>query len=91
MRTYNDYKKEILKNDEIKSEYDALAPEYDIIEAMIIARNNLNLTQKDLSEKTGINQANISRIENGTRNPSLKMLKKLASGLGMQLRLEFKD
>ena len=90
MRTYNDYKKEILKNDEIKSEYDALAPEYDIIEAMIIARNNLNLTQKDLSEKTGINQADISRIENGTRNPSLKMLKKLASGLGMQLKLEFK-
>lgn len=90
MRTYNDYKKKILKNDEIKSEYDALAPEYDIIEAMIIARNNLNLTQKDLSEKTGINQADISRIENGTRNPSLKMLKKLASGLGMQLKLEFK-
>lgn len=90
MRTYNDYKKEILKNDEINSEYDALAPEYDIIEAMIIARKNLNLTQKDLSEKTGINQADISRIENGTRNPSLKMLKKLASGLGMQLKLEFK-
>lgn len=90
MRTYNDYKKEILKNDEIKSEYDALAPEYDIIEAMIIARKNLNLTQKDLSEKTGINLADISRIENGTRNPSLKMLKKLASGLGMQLKLEFK-
>ena len=90
MRAYNDYKKEILKNDKIKSEYDALAPEYDIIEAMIIARNNLNLTQKDLSEKTGINQADISRIENGTRNPSLKMLKKLASGLGMQLKLEFK-
>lgn len=90
MRTYNDYKKKILKNDEIKSKYDALAPEYDIIEAMIIARNNLNLTQKDLSEKTGINQADISRIENGTRNPSLKMLKKLASGLGMQLKLEFK-
>jgi len=76
MRAYNDYKKEILKNDEIKSEYDALAPEYDIIEAMIIARNNLNLTQKDLSEKTGINQADISRIENGTRNPSLKIVKK---------------
>ncbi|MFR6448644.1 helix-turn-helix domain-containing protein [Peptoniphilus sp. HMSC062D09] len=90
MKTYDDYKKEILKNDEIKSEYDALAPEYDIIEAMIMARNNLNLTQKDLSKRTGINQADISRIENGTRNPSLKMLKKLANGLGMELKLEFK-
>lgn len=90
MKTYDDYKKEILKNDEIKSEYDVLAPEYDIIEAMIMARNNLNLTQKDLSKRTGINQADISRIENGTRNPSLKMLKKLANGLGMELKLEFK-
>lgn len=33
--------------------------------------------------------ADISRIENGTRNPSLSMVKKLAQGLGMQLKLEF--
>ena len=45
--------------------------------------------QKDLSAKTGITQADISRIENGTRNPSLSMVKKLAQGLGMQLKLEF--
>ena len=45
--------------------------------------------QKELSLKTGIPQADISRIENGTRNPSLSTLKKLAQGLGMQLRLEF--
>ena len=48
-----------------------------------------NMTQKDLSAKTGITQADISRIENGTRNPSLSMVKKLAQGLGMQLKLEF--
>ena len=47
------------------------------------------MTQKDLSSKTGITQADISRIENGTRNPSLSMVKKLAQGLGMQLKLEF--
>ena len=47
------------------------------------------MTQKDLSAKTGITQADISRIENGTRNPSLSMVKKLAQGLGMQLKLEF--
>ena len=38
---------------------------------------------------TGIDQADISKLENGTRNPSLKLLKKLASGLGMQLKIEF--
>ena len=89
MSSYKDYKKKVLQNPEIKSEYDALQPEYDIIQAMIDARLQQNLTQKDLSARTGITQADISRIENGTRNPSLSMVKKLARGLGMQLKLEF--
>lgn len=89
MSCYKDYKEKVLKNPEIKKEYDALQPEYDLIQAMIDARISENLTQKELSERTGITQADISRIENGTRNPSLAMLKRLAEGLGMQLRLEF--
>ena len=90
MSSYEKYRNEALKNDpELKAEYDALAPEYDIIQAMIDARKKLDLTQKELSEKTGITQADISRIENGTRNPSLNMRKRLAEGLGMRLKLEF--
>ena len=89
MSSYKDYKKRALQNPEVKAEYDALQPEYDIIQAMIDARVQQNMTQKDLSAKTGITQADISRIENGTRNPSLSMVKKLAQGLGMQLKLEF--
>ena len=89
MSSYKDYKKRALQNPEVKAEYDALQPEYDIIQAMIDARLQQNMTQKDLSAKTGITQADISRIENGTRNPSLSMVKKLAHGLGMQLKLEF--
>ena len=89
MRSYKDYKKRVLQDSKVKAEYDALQPEYDIIQAMIAARVEQNITQKDLSAKTGITQADISRIENGTRNPSLNMVKKLAQGLGMQLKLEF--
>lgn len=89
MVNYSDYKKQLLKDSELKAEYDALEPEYDIIKAMIEARKNLSMTQKDLSEATGITQADISRIENGTRNPSLEMVKRLAAGMGMQLKLEF--
>ena len=89
MSSYRDYKKQALQNPEVKSEYDALQPEYDIIQAMINARINQNITQKELAERTGITQADISRIENGTRNPSLSMVKKLADGLGMKLKLEF--
>lgn len=89
MSSYKDYKKKALQNPEVKKEYEALAPEYDIIQAMIDARKSQNLTQKDLSERTGITQADISRIEKGTRNPSLEMLKRLAHGLGLQLKVEF--
>ncbi len=89
MSSYKEYKEKVLKNSEIKAEYDALEAEYDIIQAMIDARNKQHITQKELAERTGITQADISRIENGTRNPSLAMVKRIAEGLGMRLKLEF--
>ena len=89
MSSYREYREKALQNHDVKAEYDALQPEYDIIQAMIDARNSQHITQKELAAKTGITQADISRIENGTRNPSLAMVKRIAEGLGMQLRLEF--
>ncbi|MBR1634266.1 MAG: helix-turn-helix transcriptional regulator [Lachnospiraceae bacterium] len=89
MSSYLEFKEKMLQAPEVKKEYDALAPEFDTIQAMIDARKSQNLTQEDLSARTGITQADISRIERGTRNPRLNMLKRLASDLGMQLRLEF--
>ena len=89
MIKYSEYKKKCLEDLDFKKEYDALQPEYDIINAMIKARKERGLTQKQLSELTGISQADISRIENGTRNPSLEMIKRLATGMGMRLKLEF--
>lgn len=88
-KNYSEYKKKALEDPQVKAEYDALQPEYDIIRALIQARNSLHITQTELAARTGITQADISRIENGTRNPSLNMIKKLARGLGMELRLEF--
>lgn len=78
----------MLRNPEIKEEYDSLEGEFHIIQTMIDARKEQNLTQKELSKRTGITQADISRIENGTRNPSLDMLRRLAKGMGMKLKLE---
>ena len=86
---FDDYLQEQLKDPEFKKEWDDIQPEMDVIRAMIDARIEQNLTQKELAARTGIYQADISKLENGTRNPSLKLLKKLASGLGMQLKIEF--
>lgn len=89
MGSYQKYRDGELKKDpELKAAYEALAPEYNIIQAMINVRKEQNLTQKELSERTGITQADISRIENGTRNPSISMVQRLADGLGMRLVLQ---
>lgn len=78
-----------LKDPEFKKEWDDIQPEMDVIRAMMDARISQNLTQKELAARTGINQADISKLENGTKNPSLKLLKRLAAGMGMQLKIEF--
>lgn len=66
MKTLNDMLEKQLKDEEFRKEYETIQPEIDIIKALVDARNSLNLTQKELAERTGINQADISKIENGT-------------------------
>ena len=80
---------EQMQDPEFRAEWEALEPERQIIRAIIEGREANDLTQKQLSEATGITQADISRLENGTGNPSIRTLKRLAAGLGMQLKLEF--
>lgn len=89
MTRFNDFLTEQLRDPEIKAEYDALEPEFNIIQAMIDARKATGITQKQLSKKTGITQGDISKLENGCANPSLRTLQRLAAGLGMKLKVEF--
>ena len=89
MKKLQEYLDEQLKDPEFAREYEEIRPEMDIIRALVDARNSQNLTQSELSKRTGINQADISKIENGTRNPTIKLLSRLASGMDMTLRIEF--
>lgn len=89
MSDFQAYLKEQLQDAEFKKEWDNLEPEYNAIQAIINARKKCNITQKELAEKTGINQADISKIETGNANPTLQVLKRLAEGMDMVLKLEF--
>lgn len=89
MRTFDDMLSNQLKDEEFRKEYEAIQPEMDVIRAIVDTRTSQNLTQKELAERTGINQADISKLENGTRNPSVNLLKRLADGMGMALKIEF--
>lgn len=86
---FRDALKEELKDEEFRKEYLAIQPEMEIIRMLVKVRKEKNLTQADLALRTGINQADISKLENGSRNPTLNMLKKLADGLNLSLKIEF--
>ncbi len=87
---HEEYKKRAFaKNPALKMEYEALEPEYQLMKAAIEARAKCNLTQKELAEKVGTSQANISKLERGELNPSLLFLKKYASACNKKLCIVF--
>ena len=89
MGDFDKYLAKQLENPEFKKEWDDLEPEYNMIQAIIDARKKSHLTQKQLAERTGIDQSDISKLETGNANPTLQVLKRLADGMDMVLKLEF--
>ena len=83
-------KEDLFQNPEFAEEYEKSRPEFEVMHALIEARIKSNMTQKELSEKSGIRQSNISRIENGTCSPTIATLQALANGLGKELVISFK-
>ena len=80
---------EQMKNEDFRKEYNFLKLEYEFISSLIDVRKLRKITQKELSDVTGIAQSDISKIENGSGNPTVKILQRLADGLGMNLKIEF--
>ena len=88
---FNKYLNKQLTNENFRREYEALEPEYAIMKAMLEARIESGMTQKELADRSGITQADISRLENGNGNPSIRTLKRLANAMGKNLKIEFVD
>lgn len=89
MRTLDNALKEYMRDPEFKKEWDALEPQYQIIKAILDARKAANMTQKELSELTGITQADISRLESGNSNPTINTIQRIATGLGINIQVNF--
>lgn len=90
MKDWKKYKKELLKDEEVKQEYDKLTPRYELISQLIEARNKRGLTQKELAKRMGTKQSAISRLESGNANPSILFLEKLAEALNTKLQIQLR-
>ncbi len=83
------YMEKQMKNHEFRKEYEETRAEFEVSRILIKARVEEGLTQKELAERCGIRQSNISRIENGSCSPTVATLQALASGLGKKLDIRF--
>lgn len=85
MKSYSAIKKNLLANKKIRAEYDALSPEFALVEAIIAKRIERGLTQDDLAKRVGTKQSAISRLERGEANPTLDFLKRVAVALDARM------
>lgn len=79
---------EELENLEFAKAWEETELEYQIKEMLVAARIEKKMTQQELSQKSGVRQSNISRIEKGVCVPTLNTLNELAKGLGKRLKIE---
>jgi len=90
MKDWNQLKQELLKNPKFKKLYEESQPEFEIAKAIIRARIENKITQKELARRINTTQSVISRVEQAKTSPSISFLKRLAAALNTTLQVQFK-
>lgn len=80
-----------LQKPEVKEEYDALAPVFNMKRKMIAMRKQAGLTQEQMAERLGTKKSNISRLESigSDVSPRFSTLEQYARALGYSIKVEF--
>lgn len=63
----------------------------DVIEQYILCRKERKMTQNDVANLLGTKRPNITRFENGTYNPTLDFLVKVAESMGKEVEIRLVD
>lgn len=88
MKTFAQFKKESLKRTDVRKAMNDLDFEFKVIEAIIKARTDKGVTQKQLANDIGVAQSALARFESGRTNPTLSFLQKVTSGLGLKITVK---
>jgi transcriptional regulator with XRE-family HTH domain len=78
---WKDVRRDLLKNPDVKREYDALEAEFQLASSLIERRLAKGLSQRQLANRIGTKQPVISRLESGESKPTLSLLKRVADAL----------
>lgn len=89
--SWNDLRKEFLKDKSYRSLYEKMKPEYELANSLIEIRLKKKMSQKTLANKIGTKQPVISRLENMINRPSISLLSKISKALDVKLRVYFQQ
>lgn len=87
MMKLDDLKKDLLKRTDVRAEYEALAEEFSLAEALIRARSEADMTQTDVAQKMHTSQSYVAKMEGGQISPSIKALQRYAAATGSRLKI----
>ena len=87
--TFKNYLKEQLKDPKFKREWEKSEAACQVTRAIIEARIQGKISQRELAQKAGTTQAVISRIENTSVSPSIGLLQRIANSIGKKLEIKF--
>jgi transcriptional regulator with XRE-family HTH domain len=92
MLTHEEMVGKMLEDPEVKAEYDALEPEFELLDELLKARDEAGFTQEDVAKRMGTSRPAVARIEAGggskRHSPSIATLRKYADAVGCKLQIK---
>ncbi len=87
----NEFKQEALSDPEVRREYNALKPAYELRKKLIRLRKQAGLTQEEMAKLLKTKKSNISRLENVNSkiSPTISTIEKYARAIGYNLDINF--
>ncbi len=82
---------ELRKDNEFNETYLEIEKEYELIRQVVDTRKQIGMTQKNLADKVGISQQEISRFEREKHIPKLSNFIRILDALGLEMKIEKKD
>lgn len=85
---FDDYLEKRFQDPELRFNFEAESLRLESAVALLKAREDAGLTQRELAKRVDVPQSTIARIERGN-NTSVDTLSKIANALGKKLKVEF--
>lgn len=81
-------RQDLLKDPEVKAEYDRLGPIFAVVGEMIEARRAAGLTQAEIAARMGTTQSVVARLENARHMPTFDMVARYAAAIGRRVDVQ---